>query len=119
MATKEKRGKKTAPRHPEKKWGPFAGGTGIAVWLNEFETDSGTRFARTITIAPRRFRDPETGEWRDGAYRPVDLPALLLAIQAAHDFCLSTPLPGTPAESEEVDTLSHEESPPSDGKVPF
>jgi hypothetical protein len=37
MATKEKRGKKLIPRHPEKKWGPFAGGAGVAVWLNEFE----------------------------------------------------------------------------------
>src|SRR5688572_23330803 len=77
MATKEKRGKKTQPRYPEKKWGPFAGGTGVAVWLNEFETEAGTRYARTITLSPRRFRDPKTDEWRDGAYRPVDLASLL------------------------------------------
>src|SRR5437867_128743 len=77
--TKAKRAK--SERRPEKKWGPFAGGTGVAVWLNEFQTASGTRYARTITLAPRRFRDPKTTEWRDGAYRPVDLPALLLAIQ--------------------------------------
>jgi hypothetical protein len=51
MATKEKRGKKTQPRHPEKKWGPFAGGTGVAVWLNEFEAEAGTRYARTITLS--------------------------------------------------------------------
>ena len=83
MATKEKRGKKALPRYPEKKWGPFAGGTGVAVWLNEFETANGTRYARTITLSPRRFRDPKTNEWRDGAYRPVDLAALLLAIDVA------------------------------------
>ena len=63
----------------------------------------GTRYARSITFARARFRDRKTDEWRDGAYRPVDLPALLLAIEAAHDFCLSTPLPGEPAEQEEVD----------------
>ncbi len=118
MATKEKRTKKSPPRHPERKWGPFAGSCGVAVWLNEFETERGTRYARTITFSPRRFRDPKTGDWRDGAYRPVDLAALLLAIQAAHDFCLTTPLPGEPAEGEEVDTITHGEV-PSDSNVPF
>ena len=53
----------------------------MAVWLNEFETENGTRYARSITFAPRRFRDRKTDEWRDGAFRPVDLPALLLAIE--------------------------------------
>ena len=83
MATKEKRGKKAQPRRPEKKWGPFAGGTGVAVWLNEFETAAGTRYARTITLSPSRFRDRKTNEWRDGAYRPVDLSAMLLAFNKA------------------------------------
>ena len=117
-ATKEKRGKKTQPRYPEKKWGPFAGGIGVAVWLNEFETANGTRYARTITLSPRRFRDPKTNEWRDGAYRPVDLAALLLAIQAAHDYCLSTPLPGEPAEQEDVDALADGEV-LSDQAIPY
>ena len=119
MATKEKRGKKTLPRHPEKKWGPFAGGAGIAVWLNEFETENGTRYARSITFAPRRFRDPKTGEWRDGAYRTVDLPALLLAISAAHEYCLTTPLPGQPAEPEEVDALADDSPERSGTDTPF
>ena len=119
MATKEKRGKKTQPRYPEKKWGPFAGGTGVAIWLNEFETEAGTRYARTITLSPRRFRDPKTNEWRDGAYRPVDLAALLLALQAALDFCHSTPLPGEAAEPEEVDTLGDGEEAPANPKTPF
>src|SRR5260370_18074685 len=119
MATKEKRsGKKTQPRHPEKKWGPFAGGTGVAVWLNEFETDAGTRYARTITLSPRRFRDQKTNEWRDGAYRPVDLAALLLALAAAQDFCLSTPLPGEAAEPAEAHTLANRKV-PSDPTPPF
>ena len=110
-ATKAKRAK-SEPRYPEKKWGPFAGGSGVAVWLNEFQTDNGTRYARSITFAPRRFRDRQTDEWRNGAYRPVDLPALLLAIQAAHDYCHSTPLPGEPAEQEEVETLAEGEISP-------
>ena len=119
MATKEKRGKKTQPRYPEKKWGPFAGGTGVAVWLNEFETEAGTRYARTITLSPRRFRDPKTNEWRDGAYRPLDLAALLLALEAALEFCQSTPLPGEPAEPEEVDALRNGGELSSDPTNPF
>lgn len=46
MATKPKRAT-TAPRHPEKKWGPFHGGVGVAVWLNEVQTDAGPKFFRT------------------------------------------------------------------------
>ncbi len=105
--TKDKRGKKSEQRYPEKKWGPFAGGATEAVWLNQFQTALGVRHARSITFAPRRFRDAKTGTWRDASsYRPVDLPALLLALQAAHDYCLANPLPGEAAEAEEIDTLT-------------
>ena len=89
--------------------GPFAGGSGVAVWLNEFQTDNGTRYARSITFAPRRFRDRKTDEWRDGASRPVDLPTLFLAIEAAHDYSQATALPG---DQEEVDALNEGETPP-------
>lgn len=117
-ATKAKRAK-SEPRYPEKKWGPFAGGAGVAVWLNEFQTDNGVRFARSITLAPRRFRDQKTGEWRDaGSYRAVDLPALLLALAAAHEFCLTTPLPGEPADAEDIDSLANGEV-SSDPTPPF
>ncbi len=121
MATKVKRAstKKATPRYPEKKWGPFASGTGIAVWLNEFETAEGTRYARTITFAPRRFRDTKSGEWRDVAYRPVDLSAMLLAIQAALDFCNSAPLPGQAAEPEEIDLLTETEEVPANSEIPY
>jgi hypothetical protein len=50
---------------PEKKFGPFAGGIGVAIWLNTVETERGPRQTRSITISPRRYRDPETGEWKD------------------------------------------------------
>ena len=46
MATKTKR-TAVAPRHPEKKWGPFHGGVGVAVWLNEVQSDAGPKFFRT------------------------------------------------------------------------
>lgn len=42
------------PRGPEKKIGPFAGGIGVAVWLNTIENDDGgTRKDRSITLSPR------------------------------------------------------------------
>lgn len=101
---------KQEPRFPERKWGPFAGGSGVAVWLNSVETETGLRYFRSITLAPRRFQDPKTGKWRDaGSYRPVDLSALLLGLEAAHSFCQNTPLPGEPAEPEEIDSHLHGE----------
>ncbi len=95
------------PRHPERKWGPFHGGLGIAVWLNEVETPEGVRFFRSLTINPRRYRDKGTGEWKDASsLRPTDLPTLQLALQAAHDFIHSTPLPGQGIEPDEVEDPS-------------
>src|SRR5947207_12369077 len=98
MSTKAKKAP-TSPRRPEKKWGPFAGGVGVAVWLNEVETEQGKKFFRSVTLAPRRFRDAKTGEWTDSSsYRPQDVSVLMLALQAALDFIAATPLPGQSVE---------------------
>ena len=52
-----------APRGPEKKIGPFAGGIGVAVWLNSVQGDDGSaRRVSSITLSPRRYRDRQTGE---------------------------------------------------------
>jgi hypothetical protein len=115
MATRSKRAT-AAPRYPEKKWGPFHGGVGLAVWLNEVETDNGPKYFRSITVTPRRYRDKKTGEWKDAAsLRPTDLPALVLAMEAAVLFCQQTPLPGQPAEEEQLE----DPAAVSDGQVPF
>jgi hypothetical protein len=80
---------------PEHKIGPFAGGIGVAVWLNTADTDDGPKQFRSITIAPRRYQDRETGEWKDaGSYNPSDLPALIFALQKAQEYVFTTPLPG-------------------------
>ena len=112
MATKPKRAT-TAPRHPEKKWGPFHGGVGVAVWLNEVQTDAGPKFFRSLTIQPRRYRDKKTGVWKDAkSLRPTDIPALLLALDAAMQFAAHTPLPGQPVDDEgEIETLEDGELP--------
>jgi hypothetical protein len=104
MATKAKKLASAPPRQPERKWGPFHGGLGLAVWLNEVETAEGTRYFRSITIAPRRYRDAKSGQWKDaGSLRPSDIPTLMLALQAAHDYIHATPLPGQSIEPEEVE----------------
>jgi hypothetical protein len=73
----------------------FAGGIGVAIWLNTAETDEGPKQFRSITIAPRRYQDRETGQWKDaGSYNPGDLPALIFALQKAQEFCFEAPLPG-------------------------
>lgn len=58
---------------------------------------------RSVTIAPRRYLDEKTGKWEDASsLRTNDLPSLILGLQAAHDYVNSTPLPGLPADAEEL-----------------
>jgi hypothetical protein len=115
MAAKQKKAP-TAPRYPERKWGPFHGGLSVCVWTNEVENGTGKRFFRSVTISPRRYLDPKTGEWEDaGSLRPADLPSLILALEAAHDFVSSTPLPGKPMEGEEPADATA----PEHQKIPF
>lgn len=106
---------KSAGKPPELKIGPFQGGIGVAVWLNEVQTESGPRTIRSVTINPRRYRDKQTGEWKDsGSFRPADLSALILGLEKAREHCLSVRLPGEQSEDERM------EDPPTDGKeIPF
>lgn len=104
-ATKTKR-TPAPPKRPEKKYGPFHGGVGLAVWLNQVQGDDGPRFFRSLTINARRYRSKTTGEWMDaGSLRATDIPALILALEAAHGFITNTPLPGEPVEDNLLDEL--------------
>jgi hypothetical protein len=100
--------KRTAPPQraahpPEKKIGPYPGGVGVAIWLNTIETDGGQRQIRSVTISPRRYRDPETGEWRDSpSFRPGDLPALIFALQKAQEYVYTSPLPAQEGDDEQA-----------------
>ena len=106
--------KPRGPRRPEKKYGPFAGGVGVAVWLNVVEDPEGNRYFRSISVNPRRYRDRETGEWLDGSsFKLTDIPALILALEAAHAYSLKTTLPGLPADDEELAPADHS------GDIPF
>jgi hypothetical protein len=40
-------------------------------------------------------------------------------LEAAHDYCRSTPLPEEAAEPEETDVHRNGDTPPEDGSVPF
>ena len=95
-------------RQPEKKIGPFAGGIGVAIWINTAETADGPRPFRSVTIAPRRYYDREAKEWRGaGSYNPGDLPALIYALQKAQEYVFETPLP-----DQKVAEPEHEEGLP-------
>ena len=99
MATQTRRPAKP----PEMKVGPFQGGIGVAVWRNEVQTETGPKLIRAITIAPRRYRDKQTGEWKDASsFRPGDLTALILALEKAREYCLTTPLPGEESEDDRM-----------------
>lgn len=113
-ATKTKRAA-VVPRSPEKKYGPFHGGVGVAIWVNEVQTDDGPRVFRSVQITPRRYRDKD-GKWQDAeSLRVNDLPSLILALESAHRFAVSTPLPGQVAEEEQIE----EPVPPTNGDIPF
>ena len=108
MSTTTAKAKRPAqpPRRPEKKVGPFHNGLGIAIWLNRVETANGPRYFRSITLAPRRYLDEKTGQWKDAAsFRPVDLATLELALAATRQYIAATPLPGQPVEGEEYEEL--------------
>ncbi|HEX3152334.1 MAG TPA: hypothetical protein VHR66_29945 [Gemmataceae bacterium] len=116
MAAPKSKRTAIAPRHPEQKYGPFHGGVGVAVWLNEVQTDNGPKYFRSVTIAPRRYRDPKTGDWKDaGSLRSSDLPALILGLQAAQQFISSASLPGQPIEDDQTEPAAPEDN----GKIPF
>lgn len=105
MATKTRRSG-AVRKPPELKVGPFQGGIGVAVWLNEIQTETGPKQIRSISIAPRRYRDRQTGEWKDsGSFRPGDLSALILALEKAREHCLSTPIPGEQSQDERMEGM--------------
>lgn len=87
---------------PEKKIGPYAGGVGVAIWLNEAQNENGPRLFRSVTISPRRYRDKESGEWKDSnSFGQADLPALLFALAKAQEYCYTVPIPGQERDNEE------------------
>jgi hypothetical protein len=80
---------------PEKKISAVNSGITVSIWLNEAQGEKGTRYFRSITIEPRRYKDRTTGEWKDSpSFGPVDLPLLLYALEQARDYVFSEPLPG-------------------------
>ena len=92
---------------PEHKIGPFNHGLGVSIWLNQVETETGIRYFRSITIAPRRYRDAKTGAWKNAvSFRPVDLSTLTLALDAARRYCATVPLPGQAVEGDELEELN-------------
>src|SRR5205085_4730029 len=93
---------KTPGKPPELKIA-FQGGGGVAGWLNEVQTETGPTMIRSITLAPRRYRDRKTGEWKDSkSYRPGDLTALILGLEKAREHCLMRPLPGESSEDDRM-----------------
>ena len=83
---------------PEKKFA--VGGIGVAIWLNTVDTEDGEKSFRSLTIAPRRYQDRQTGEWKDStSFNPGDLPALIFILGKAQEFMFTVPFPGQEPES--------------------
>lgn len=82
---------------PEKKFA--VGGIGVAIWLNTIESDDGPKSFRSVTIAPRRYQDKQTGEWKDStSFNPGDLPALIFVLTKVQEFVFTVPYPGQEPE---------------------
>ena len=94
--------RKRTANQPEKKFGPYPGGIGVAIWLNSIDTANGPTQIRSVTVSPRRYRDEESGEWRDASsYRPTDLPALMFGLQQALEFMFTSPILGQHEKEDE------------------
>jgi len=97
MATRDKN---PAPRpeppakRPERQFG-LPGAVAVAVWLHANQGQAGSvRKVRSITITPRRYKDADTGEWKDASLKPSDLPALIFALEKAQDYIVANPHDG-------------------------
>lgn len=114
MSTAKTKKDKTPTKPPELKVGPYQGGIGVAVWLNQIQTEYGPKSIRSITIAPRRYLDKQTGQWKDsGSFRPGDLTALILALEKAREHCLMKPLPGEESADDRMANI------PDNGDIPY
>jgi hypothetical protein len=82
----------------------------VVIWKNSVETDDGPREIRSITINPRRYKDADSGEWRNGSYRGSDVATLVLALQAAQQFMAVHPL-SSPVEEEPPEAEAGQETP--------
>jgi hypothetical protein len=50
---------------------------------------------RTVTLLPRRYLDPKTGDWQTcQGYDLDDLPALIFALQKAQAYAFERPIIG-------------------------
>jgi len=56
-------------------------GSNVAVWVN--------RTGRTVTIKPKQYKDPETGQWKNAAgYNVSDIAHLAHCLMMALTHCI-------------------------------
>lgn len=96
MASPKPKAQAKPKQLPIFKIGPLSGGISVAVWNNEIEGEGGEiRIVRGISISPRRYLDRKSGEWRStNSFRPNDLSAIIMALQKAQEYCITTPSQG-------------------------
>ena len=74
----------STPQPPEKEF--RAGAVSAAIWRNETEQDGRTVVQHSVRTN-KRYRDPQTGEWRDSDYYFAnDLPRLKLVVDKAYEY---------------------------------
>ncbi len=83
-----------------------ARGLTVTIWQNESTTRDGQPIMRHSVTLNKRYRDQQTGEWKDSnSFFPDDLPRLRLLIEKAYELILLTPRQDTePSERNGIDT---------------
>lgn len=79
----------------EKTVGPIRGMIGATVWKGCVWTDAcGTKNVRLVSLAPRIYGDLKDSTYESQYYRVNDIPALIVALQKALEYCYAHPLYG-------------------------
>lgn len=82
------------PLTSEREIGPYRGLIGVSIVRGNNETDDGPIDVRFIKISPRSYLDLERGRYESRLYRVDDIPAMILALQQALEFCYANPITG-------------------------
>lgn len=80
-------------RRPAKKFSFGGFGPSISVWHNTRDTTNGPRITRTITVSGSRYRDPQSGDWKEAALKPEDISAVIFLLKDCERWLAEVPVP--------------------------
>ncbi len=82
------------PLKPEREIGPYRGSICVSILRGNNETDDGPMDVRFIKLSPRSYLSRERNKYKSKLYRVDDIPAMIVALQQALEFCYANPIIG-------------------------